>query len=494
MTDSASLAFSIRRKTWFAMLSPLLVLIVVSVALWTFRSADRALTRVEHSENVVDAVSELEIAITSAESAARATIITRSEAAAEAFESWATKTEETIVRLNDLTRDNVEQQAHIAAIRDLADTRTRFQREAMRIGQENIDALRGTMTKTGFEQSRELRTRIRDIGEVERALMAARRSEYAGLIETARTILLIGILVALVLAVLANVSIRRDVADQDRNLRIITDQAQQLAGIAERLHENEQRLAARLEREQELTDTLASLNREGSKTIRELARSNQELDQFAYVASHDLRAPLRAISSLATWIEEELDTHASDETRENFQLLKGRILRMEALIDGILTYSRVGRGDLEVGEVDTRVLVEELGATVLARREGTPVELVGDFPILRTERVPLEQVFGNLISNALKYAPGGTVRVIAESHEHVPTFSVADDGPGIDPRFHERIFGFFQTLAPRDKVESTGIGLAVVKKLVEARGGEVTLTSEVGKGARFTFTWPAHAP
>ena len=228
-----------------------------------------------------------------------------------------------------------------------------------------------------------------------------------------------------------------------------------------------------------------------SRLTRELERSNSELDQFAYVASHDLKAPLRGIANLTEWIEEDLGDRVTGESREHMQLLKGRVNRMEALINGILAYSRAGRVTEKAESVDVgRLLTETI--ELLSPPEGTEIVVASEMPVVYTERVPLQQVFMNLLGNAIKYNsnPHARVEVSAKSRDNQYEFAVADNGPGIAPQYREKVWQIFQTLAPRDKVEGTGIGLSVVKKIVEARGGSAWLESEVGKGTTFFFTWP----
>jgi signal transduction histidine kinase len=224
-----------------------------------------------------------------------------------------------------------------------------------------------------------------------------------------------------------------------------------------------------------------------------LEQSNRELDQFAYVASHDLKAPLRGIANLTEWIEEDLGERIPDSSREHMRLLKGRVHRMEALIDGILAYSRAGRVRTPPERVDTGALVREV-VELLAPPPNVAIEVQPELPTVDAERVPLQQVFMNLIGNAVKYAGAVRddvrVRVGWRSVRDAYEFTVADNGPGIAPEYHERVWGIFQTLQPRDKVEGTGIGLSVVKKIVETRGGHAWIESPAGDGAAFHFTWP----
>jgi signal transduction histidine kinase len=224
--------------------------------------------------------------------------------------------------------------------------------------------------------------------------------------------------------------------------------------------------------------------------IEQLEKTNGELDQFAYVASHDLKAPLRGIANLSQWIEDDLGDKMDEQTRYHMGLLRGRVARLENLIEGILSYSRAARGDDAVVDVDVGPFVKEIWELIAG--PATSKLTILDMPRLRTERVPLQQVLMNLLSNALKYNDGKVNIEVGARHEgETWAFYVKDDGVGIPPEFHQRIWGLFQTLEPRDKVESTGIGLAVVRKIVEARGGRAWVESQSGKGATFWFTWPA---
>jgi len=230
---------------------------------------------------------------------------------------------------------------------------------------------------------------------------------------------------------------------------------------------------------------------EREQLIKALARSNQELDQFAYVASHDLKAPLRGIANLSQWIEEDMGGALAGESKAQMEMLRGRVHRMEALIDGILQYSRAGRVKAKPETVDTAALIAE-AVELLSPPGGVAFEVKPEMPVIVTERIPLQQVFLNLIGNAINHA-GRSDPLIAVSWADagpLVEFSVSDNGQGIAPQYHQRIFGIFQTLEARDKVEGTGIGLSVVKKMVEAKGGQVWIESDLDQGATFRFTWP----
>lgn len=252
--------------------------------------------------------------------------------------------------------------------------------------------------------------------------------------------------------------------------------------IALQMEANERRKAER---------ALASVNTHLAETVRELRRSNKELQDFAYVTAHDLKAPLRGIGTLTDWITSDYAEKLDEEGRTQLDLLKGRVKRMSELIDSILHYSEIGRTSKCLERVDLSTLVPEIIAQV-SPPETIQVTIEDALPTVISERIRLIQVFQNLISNAIKYMdkPQGHVRIGCSERQEGWTFSVADDGPGIDEKYFGKIFEMFQTLTRRDELESTGIGLAVVKKIIELHGGTVWVESTVGEGTTFFFSLP----
>ncbi len=235
-----------------------------------------------------------------------------------------------------------------------------------------------------------------------------------------------------------------------------------------------------------------AIDRQLFQHARDLQRSNEELEQFAYVASHDLKAPLRGIENLVSWIEEDLEGSLTGDTRTNMDLLKNRVQRLENLLDDLLAYSRAGRREGVSEPVDTKALVEEL-AGLASPPEGFEILADSGLPVINTARAPLIQALQNLISNAIKHhdAPSrGRIWVEARALNGAMEFVVTDDGPGIAPEFRDRVFGMFQTLRPRDDVEGSGMGLAIVKKLVERHNGKIWLEAGAdGRGLAVHFTW-----
>lgn len=227
--------------------------------------------------------------------------------------------------------------------------------------------------------------------------------------------------------------------------------------------------------------------------MQEITMANEELTNFAYVVSHDLKAPLRGIASLADWLSQDYSDKFDAEGREHMRLLIRRVHRMSALIDGILEYSRAGRIKETATLVNLNRLVREV-IDLLAPPAHIEIVVEGPLPTLLADRTRVQQVFQNLVSNAIKYMdkPAGKIRIQYAKDGRMLRFSVSDNGPGIEQRHFERIFQLFQTLAPRDQIESTGVGLALVKKIVEMYGGQVWLESEAGAGSTFFFTLPQH--
>ncbi|QSJ18382.1 PAS domain S-box protein [Nostoc sp. UHCC 0702] len=228
-----------------------------------------------------------------------------------------------------------------------------------------------------------------------------------------------------------------------------------------------------------------------AQTTAMLQKRNQELDQFAYVASHDLKAPLRAIASLSEWLEEDLADQLPPENQHQMQLLRGRVRRMEALINGLLEYSRIGRIYTESSLVNIDELLKEV-IDSLQPPATFRIEIAPGMPTLISKRFPLQQVFANLIDNAIKHhsRADGRVKISVQDQGRYYKFAVADDGPGIPLEYHDKVFVIFQTLEARHRKESTGIGLAIVKKIVETEGGTITIDSIPGTGSTFHFVWP----
>lgn len=276
-------------------------------------------------------------------------------------------------------------------------------------------------------------------------------------------------------------TLRRDLAANREAATLLQQQRDRERAYNEEL---EQRVRLRT---QELEIVAKKL--EASNAI--LERRNEELDQFAYIASHDLKAPLHGIGLVSAWLKEDCGEILPASSRRYLDELEQRVQRMGKLLDSILSYSRAGR-NLEAEEP---VQVQELLDRILESLRiptGFQIQIQSPLPVLMANPNGMHQVFQNLIQNAIKHhhRENGTISVGWTDAGEFFEFRVSDDGPGIDPRYHNKIFQMFQTLRPRDEVEGSGIGLSIAKRVVELHGGRISIESDLGQGTTFRFTWP----
>ncbi len=281
---------------------------------------------------------------------------------------------------------------------------------------------------------------------------------------------------------------------RDRQVRrLVAERTLELSRANEALNTE---IAERRRAEQALQYLNITLEHRVERRTAESERRARDLEQFAYVTSHDLKAPLRGIANLAEWLKEDLHDRLTPETQEQLDLLRDRVARMNALIEGLLEYSRIGRVAGSLEEVDVGPLVATL-VDSLDPPTGFRVEIAPDLPVLHTDRLHLSQVFANLITNAIRHhdRDQGWVGVSGRDLGDRWLFAVEDDGPGIPLEFRDKVFLMFQTLGVKDYGANTGIGLALVKKLVEEHGGTIhledaSLEKGIRRGCRFIFTWP----
>jgi signal transduction histidine kinase len=262
---------------------------------------------------------------------------------------------------------------------------------------------------------------------------------------------------------------------------------QRTAELAQTNKELESEVAERKRAEEELE----KLNKGLDSAVRELSRSNKELQEFASIAAHDLKAPLRAIATIADWISTDYGDKFDEQGKEQVRLLIDRVRHMNALIEGILKYSSVGHSEQGQQEVDLNTVVSEV-TSELELPENIEITIDNELPTLECEKTHITQIFQNLLTNAIKFMdkPNGRIRIGCTQQDYVWQFSITDNGPGIDQKHLDKIFKMFRTFSSKNSSESTGIGLAIVKKLVELNDGSVWVESEPGKGSIFFFTLP----
>jgi len=262
----------------------------------------------------------------------------------------------------------------------------------------------------------------------------------------------------------------------------MTKNLQKSTTSIENLNAANQQLESEITERKEAEDQRAQL-------LRKVESVNNELKDFAYIVSHDLKTPLRGISTLAHWISDDYADKLGADGKGQMELLLSRVGRMHDLIEGVLQYSSVGRIREELVEVELGELVPEVIDDVAAP-ENISITIEDELPTIVCGHTRIIQVFQNLLSNAVEYMdkPAGQIRIGCVDEGDCWKFSVADNGPGIEVRHFERIFKVFQTVSDKDGYESTGVGLSVVKKIVETYGGKIWVESEVGKGSSFFFT------
>jgi len=237
---------------------------------------------------------------------------------------------------------------------------------------------------------------------------------------------------------------------------------------------------------------LHELNKNLISQTEKLAVSNKELEQFAYITSHDLQEPLRMIISFLDLLEKKYEKNLDDKAKQYIHFAVDGALRLRQIIFDLLDYSRVGRQEYPNQVVNITTLITEVEHalhTLITEKNATVIK--DNLPSLITKKTPLSQVFQNLISNALKYAKkdlAPIIRITSEEKEDYWQFSVSDNGEGIGDNFYEKVFVIFQRLHTKEEVPGTGLGLAITKKAIENMGGKIWVESKIGKGSTFYFT------
>ena len=235
---------------------------------------------------------------------------------------------------------------------------------------------------------------------------------------------------------------------------------------------------------------LDKLNQNLQSAIDELSRSNKQLHDFVHVAAHDLKTPVRGIGTLADWIITDYGDKLDNQGREQVRLLKARVVRIDKLIDGMLQFSKIVRTKHKERQVNLNTVLSDITGTIPSSDH---VEIAVDsMPAITCEREHIELIFQNLLTNAVTFMDktNGNVKVSCVEQGDFWKFYVSDNGPGIEQKYFEKIFRIFQTLPKNDESETTGIGLAIAKKIVELYGGKIWVESQPGSGSTFYFTFP----
>jgi light-regulated signal transduction histidine kinase (bacteriophytochrome) len=239
---------------------------------------------------------------------------------------------------------------------------------------------------------------------------------------------------------------------------------------------------------------IENLNADLQQQTKQLEVANKELEGFSYSVSHDLRAPLRAIDGYALMLEEDYRDRLDEEAVRYLSVIRGNSKRMGLLIDDLLAFSRLGRQDLAKGQLNMNKLVQEVIDEALLQEGGKAAKIeVGQLPPAKADRALLRQVWVNLISNALKYSgksPNPSIEVSGHPEGIENVYSVKDNGVGFSMEYVQKLFGVFQRLHRAEEFSGTGVGLAIVQRLITRHGGRVWAEGAVNKGAKFSFTLP----
>lgn len=232
---------------------------------------------------------------------------------------------------------------------------------------------------------------------------------------------------------------------------------------------------------------ISQIEKQREKILTDLEKSNQELSEYAHVVSHDLKSPLRTINTLINWIFADTPDDLNQTTKEHLNLIDKNIQKMDNLIEGILEYSIIDKKVNHKIELDTHSLVEEI-IFLQSNPDTISFSILNPLPVIQADVLKLKQVFQNLITNAVSSInkDQGKIQIASEEMDDFWKFSVSDNGIGIDKKYHEKVFQIFQTLD--QKKESTGIGLSIVKKIIDSYKGKIWIESEIGKGTTFFFT------
>ena len=285
----------------------------------------------------------------------------------------------------------------------------------------------------------------------------------------------------------------------DLNHRVSVQRNDEVGTLAETFNEMAQTLQKTITyRDHEIIErekaenALVALNKDLESTIQQLNEANRELRELTFIAAHDLKTPMRGIGILAGMMAEDYHDKLDEKGRKSLDMLVGRARRMGNFIDGLVVYSKLGPAIGEKEEINLNDILKEVSTELQASETNIEVTIETELPLVMAKRTHIVQVFRNLLDNAVKYMnkPEGQIKIGCVEEDGFWKFSVADNGPGIEERYFEKIFKIFQILSNRDDSESTGMGLAVVKKIVEMYGGRVWVQSEVGSGSTFFFTLP----
>ena len=476
------------------------LLLTAAASFWSMRGLSQQTDQVEHTYQVMQEVETITAVLKDAQAGTRGYLLTGDTVYLRPYSMATGQLPASLARVQALTVDNPVQRARLDSLRQLVEQEFRILRPLTEIRNSQSQSTMQTLLDTDRQTLRQVRMLYSRIKNNEMKLLAQRSAMQAVFEKATPIVVLISAVLAVIIVVWLVIKIVKELEDNQRlqeELASINAEVSrriaQIRELAEQVVQGDYTVKIADAAQDNLGGLAISLNRMTQTldaSFSALQKRNQELDQFAYVASHDLKAPLRGVTTIVKWIEDELAAELSPQLRTYLDQMKGRLSRLEDLINGLLAYARVGRTAQTRENVDVAQLLS--GVAELVVPPDFTLRVGPNMPVFVTDRLGLEQVFTNLLSNAVKYHQRGaghlevTCRDIGNSYE----FRVQDDGPGIAPEYHQKIFLLFQTLRDRNTAESTGIGLSIVQKIIDEHQGTIRVESAPGQGAGFIFTWP----
>jgi len=450
---------TLERKLLGAFVGALTVVILLSLAVFdTARQVNNASQLVDHTHEVLEVLDGVDIALVRAESAVRGYIITGNRAYTDFHRDAVSILESGIQKLGDMTADNEAQRRRWRILLGLLNQRSAtLDRIVIARQTEGADVAGEAFAPTGTV--RRIRSVLDDMRKEERQLLALRTQQ-----EEKRSVIAVaaGMFLTISFVLLFTLS---------------------YFAIRRQLYE---RKAAE--------EGIVGLNRDLAARALQLETANKELESFSYSVSHDLRAPLRAVAGFSRILVEDHSGQLDEEAKRKLSVIQDEAHRMGQLIDELLAFSHLGRKAMNVVELDITELARATYAGLEEQHECANVELrLASLPRARGDRVLLGQVWANLLSNAVKFSSKRDralveVSAISDDKEHV--FSIRDNGAGFDPRYRSKLFGVFQRLHHTSEFPGTGVGLALVQRIVARHGGRVWAEGSPGQGATFYFTLP----
>jgi signal transduction histidine kinase len=468
---------SLRRTTRELFAAAVLLPIVLGLfSFWAMKRYQDELKWVSHAKDVLSAIDELRVSVTEAESSQRGFLLTRDVSYLTAYDSKCRELSDKLKLLDQLTSNNIVQHINALRLEKAVWARVRkldflLSRGGRKGSGPDADPFKPSALASGSQMMREIRAICADMNLEENSRLVKRMSALQRAQIQVAGSFAAGLLASVVLLFWSYKRI------------------QEYSRARDEAHRSLEELNSELEsRVQERTSALRT-------ALERFRQSNEDLTRFAYIASHDLREPLRVIGSFAGLLGKRYQGRLDPQADEYLRHMVDGAKRMHSLVQDLLTYSRVGTQGLNLEHVSINSIVEEIKRHLIGStgNDGALIRCEEPLPIVWGDRIKLRQAFENLITNALKFCKAGVnveVCIAAQRRGNEWVFSVRDNGIGFEPEYAQNIFVMFKRLHGIGRYEGTGIGLAICKRVIEAHEGRVWAESQPGVGSTFYFTLP----